>query len=466
MLGRKGTGKTALLKYIELRSDYSGIKCLYLKPDDIPLLEGISSAEETATIKRKAHHALVSAVSAKIGAELKGLLGKKDKRLFDKAIREDFRSPDAVQACLRGLSNFGSATTDIKFEKLVPKAQDSRAQSLTESLKANFKKSGKVFFLLLDDVDQVASLENQQHINRIWGFILAAQKLTEELPNFKTIICLRTEIWSLLERDRYGQRDQVDHVRRLIRRLDPSDGEIKDILQQRLYVVRNKENLPTNSRIMELFFKERSVILPTTDDSTRDWLDFIVKSSRGRPRDALQFLGLLAKKSRESGYDKITTTIVDSAAEQYSKERLDDLVREYAKDCSSVREIVNSFSCLDFQLSTDQMREHLISIPSRFGFSIRGRTIHRENLSDIFLLWRFLHEIGVWNPCIPDNREDRNFRHMLFDDHPNFIEESNWSNMQKTMWELHPAYRSYLLEQRKNDDARQGISLRSFFGKK
>jgi hypothetical protein len=228
LVGRKGTGKSALLKFIELKSKSCGVRCLYIKPDDIPLLEGISSAEETATIKRKAHEALVSAISVKVGTELRGLLGKKDKKLFDKAILDGSKSHDSIQACLRGLAKFGATITDVNFDKLVPKTTNSNVSALSDALKSNFTNTDKLFFLLLDDVDQVASLENQAHINRIWGFILAAQKLTEELPNFKTIICLRTEVWSILEGDKYGQRDQVDHVRRLIRRLDPSD-KVMDI---------------------------------------------------------------------------------------------------------------------------------------------------------------------------------------------------------------------------------------------
>jgi hypothetical protein len=104
LIGRKGTGKTALLKYLDLKSAQSGIRTLYMKPDDMPLIEGISDAEETATIKRRAYQSLVSAISIKVGSELRGLLGRKDKKLFDKAIEEGARSHDALQTCMYALS--------------------------------------------------------------------------------------------------------------------------------------------------------------------------------------------------------------------------------------------------------------------------------------------------------------------------------------------------------------------------
>jgi hypothetical protein len=38
--------------------------------------------------------------------------------------------------------------------------------------------------------------------------------------------------------------------------------------------------------------------------------------------------------------------------------------------------------------------------------------------------------------------------------------------MQKVAWEIHPAYRSYLIEKKLDDRARSGISLTSFFKNK
>lgn len=462
LLGRKGTGKTALLKFLELKSKASGIRCLYLKPDDIPLLDGIAEAQATATIKRRAYQALVSAVATNIGARLRGLLGRKDKKLFDKAIVEGARSHDAVQACLHALADFGSIVREINFHELVPSTEDVNTTSLRDSIKTNFQKSNKAFLLLIDDVDQVATITNQKQINRIWGFILAAQKLTEELPNFKTIICLRTEIWAILERDEHGQNDQVDHVRRLIRSLDPTEDEIKKIIHKRLEVVRDHVGLPQSGYLMEQVFEGSSVVLPTTDGATRSWTDFLATSSRGRPRDALQLLSILAEKSRKSHFDKISSKVVDAASVVYSKERVKDLAREYETDCAEVLEIVNSFAGLDFVISTETMREHLKALPSRFSISVRNKQIHPDSDSDTFNLWRFIYEMGLWNPRMPDNRMPRGFRHLNYDQQSSFVSKANWNQMQKVEWELHPAYRSHFDKLREDDKARWGISLKTF----
>jgi hypothetical protein len=463
LIGRKGTGKSALLKFIEFQAALSGVKALYLKPDNIPLLDGVGSATDTATIKRKAYEALLTSVCVKVGSEMRGMLHRKDKKLFDKAIIEGARSHDSVQACLHALVNVGSIVKGIDFTKLVPNTRDSSSLGLRQALEANFSKAERAFFLLIDDVDQVASLVDQDHVNRIWGLILAAQRLTEELTNFKTIISLRTEVWTLLVNDKHGQRDQVDHVRPLIRRLDPDEEQIKAIVERRIEVARNQLGLPKYESPLMTFFEDCTVKLPTSEEAKRSWPDFLAKSSRGRPRDALQLLGILAKESRESGYQKIVQAIVDTAANKYSSERINDLSQEYSNDCSVVREICNSFSSLDFVLPTDDLRKHLISLPSRFGIIIRGAQLHPESLKDVFILWNFIHEIGICNPRVPDKRQTRNFRHISYDSDPNFVGEANWNEMQKVAWEIHPAYRSYLLKKKKDDESRSGISLSSFF---
>ncbi|MFH1983199.1 MAG: ATP-binding protein [Pseudomonadota bacterium] len=465
LLGRKGTGKSALLKYIDLRASDSGVRALYLKPDDIPLLDSVAQATDTATIKRKAYEALVTALSVKVGTDLRGVLNRKDKKLFDKAIRDGARTHDAVQACLQTLASVGSVVKNIDFTKLVPDTNDASTNTLRGSLQANFARNERAFFLLLDDVDQVASLVNHDQVNRIWGLILAAQRLTEELPNFKTVISLRTEVWTVLSNDQHGQRDQVDHIRPLIRLLDPGESQIKAILERRLEVARNHLQLGGNEPNELIFFEDPSVLLPTSEGSKRSWPDFIAKSSRGRPRDALQLLGILAEESRNSGFLKITQSVVNRAAAKYSSQRIDDLTLEYAIDCPVVREICNTFSSLEFTIGTEALKDHLVSLPSRFSIRIRGTQIRPDSLEDVFTLWGFVHEMGICNPRVPDNRQEREFRHINHSDDPHFVSQANWNEMQKVVWEIHPAYRSYLIDKRKEDEARTGISLRKFFRK-
>jgi hypothetical protein len=453
---------------MSLRSDLSNVKVLYIKPDDMSGLENISNANDISSIKRKSYDALIESVALKIGTDLRGLLSRKDKKLFDKAITKGYKSPDIIQMMAHGLSNFGTAITNINIEKLLPITQQVPTPSLISSIRTNFQRNTeKTFFLLIDDIDQVASLMQEDQTNRVWGALLSIKKLCEEFSNIKCIVTLRTEVWLILCRDPKGQRDQVDHFRPLIRYLDPNDDHISEILKRRLTLVKNIIDPNDGSDPINFFFENINVTLPTTQDERRLWIDFLVKSSRSRPRDGIQFLSIIARKSRESGHTKITEDIVDVATIQYSKERSEDLSREFSLECLNVDEIIHSFSKIQFKLTTEELRDHLLTIPSICNISIRGKTIHPENEEDdLFCLWSFIHEIGLINPCIPDSRQPREFRHLRYDEDSLFIRKSNWNEMQKVYWEIHPAYRFYLIKLREDNNARSGVSISKLFRKK
>jgi hypothetical protein len=455
LLGRKGTGKTAILKIIDTQSPKIGARSLYLKPDDMPLLENVSSHTELSTLKRQAYNALVSAIACKIGSELKGNLGRKDKKLFDKAISEGHNKPDFIEVALKGLSSVGSLIAQVDFSKIVPEIQSKfTSKELQDAIASNNKLSDRLFYLLLDDIDQVASPNDPNQVNRIWAYLLAAKKLTESLPNFRTLITLRTEVWQMLSRDVHGQRDQVDHIRPSLKKIDPSDEQISKIIMRRLdYVKDELLNMPMNDSLT-LFFEYGKVTLPTSNNEQRFWLDYLSKTSRGRPRDGIQHLALLAKLSRESKATKICQSIVDKASYQYSNDKFDDAVREYALECPELGEIIQSFSAIDFTSETETVRTFLEKLPSHVTPSIRGRQILHNNEESLFLLWKFLHEINFINPRMPDERAEKGYRHITYDDRPDFVSKLNWNNMQQVQWEIHPSFRSFLLQLKQDNKAR------------
>ena len=177
-------------------------------------------------------------------------------------------------------------------------------------------------------------------------------------------------------------------------------------------------------------------------------------------------MGLLAKESRKENFDIIKEEIVEKAMNIYSQDRFEDLIREFASECPSLENVLKSYSKVQFRLETEDLKDHINSIPSICSVSIRSHILQSQNIDDSFLLWNFMHEIGFLNPCIPDNRKDRDFRHILYSEDMNFVSKNNWNEMQKVTWEIHPAFRSHLIKLRKDDEARSGISLSSFFKKK
>jgi hypothetical protein len=201
-----------------------------------------------------------------------------------------------------------------------------------------------------------------------------------------------------------------------------------------------------------VFFSSAKVILPTSKEE-RTWDSFILKSARERPRDAIQLIGRLIDKAKASGHQTIGSRDAEEAMKIYSRERIDDLTNEFGLDCPVIRTVVESFAGGDFEMTFEVLRKHLRTIGSRASVVLRGRTIQSED-DDAIRLLALLHESGFLNARVADKRKPRGFDHVLFLDEPTLVSLENWNRLQAMTWEIHPAFRTHLIQMRKAQEAR------------
>lgn len=314
---------------------------------------------------------------------------------------------------------------------------------LADSLNAHLVKSGRVNFLFFDDTDQVAASDDSEHLNRIWGLLLAVRRLAQESPNTKCIITLRSEIWSRLQRDPKGQRDQIDHFQPLVVDLRVKENLMHAIFDRRIERARQ---LVVGEYQASAFFQTPEVQLPRSHEF-RPWRTFIVKSSRDRPRDMIQLVGELAKTAKQSGRDRITSGDAEQAMHTYSLERARYLEAEVGNECAAFMDVLRTFSFLAHEIDFESLRQHLSTLPSRFGVVLRGSTLHPGEDSVIPLL-HLLYEVGFLNARVPDPTRTREFSHVTHADEPHLVSKERWNDLQAVRWEVHPAFRTFLLDAR------------------
>lgn len=117
-------------------------------------------------------------------------------------------------------------------------------------------------------------------------------------------------------------------------------------------------------------------------------------------------------------------------------------------------------------MNSDELSEHIKHIPSVFSLSIRGSIIHPGNNEDLIFLWSFLYEMGFINPCVPDSSKKKGYRHIEYKENPNFVSVVNLNAMRSSIWEIHPAYRSFLIKEVENEKNKSRIGLKEFFKSK
>lgn len=444
LVGNKGVGKTAILEWLFSAAKKKQIPSIFLRPDDLDLSK-IASVSDVASIKRGMYECFMDAVAAAIGQKLKGMLHGASAKLYQHSIAKGSRQEDWMGQLLVLLSKLSKPVANIDAKEL---ANDLSSHGLSKERLAQVVQTyllneKSLFLILIDDTDQVATLDDPQHLNRIWGLLLAVRKLTSTSPNIKCVVTLRTEVWMRLLRNERGQRDQIDHFRPLVMSLRAPESLIGSILKKRIALAAVEDGYNGNNPFMH-FFDDEWMTLPTSNEK-RTWDQFLLKSSRERPRDMIQLVNHLANAAKTRKASHIGSKDAEIAMESYSKERAEDLGIEMGFDCPAFLDVIRSFVDINFESSYEEVRQHLKTIPSRFSLVVCGRIIKPDSDEDALVLLSLLHESGFLNARIPDTRQPDKYRHIGFLDDPHLVQQSRWNELQATRWEVHPAFRTYLI---------------------
>jgi hypothetical protein len=443
LVGDKGIGKSALVEWVHKVAQARKLPSLLIRPDDI-VSKDIPSSSDLASLKRYYYNLLLRTVAAQVGRHLKGLLKGEAAKLYTEAQQAGLTDDDFVQKALALVSAVSLPVSKVNGVQLAKElAGVNSLNSLAGAINKQLLSQGTLFFLFIDDTDQLAAPDQPAHLNRLWGLILAMRRLVGECPAIRPIVTLRTGVWTRLTTESQGQRDQTDHVRGYVVSLKVDEGLVGSIVRRRLdLAAADLERKGVDP--YTIFFDDPYMTLPNSDER-RSWDSFITKSSRDRPRDAIQLLKNMIDCAQIRKSVQIGSAEAGLAMKVYSTERVDDIANEFSLDCRNIREIINTFSEVDFELDFETLRTHLRTVPSIGNTMVRAQTMHPDSDEDAITILALLHEAGFINPRFPDATKSRGFRHQLYRDDPNFVKFANWNGMQGASWEIHPAFRSHLM---------------------
>jgi len=444
LVGNKGAGKSALTEWLKKAAVESKTPCVLVRPDQL-VGTGVPTATDLATLKRFFYETLLRSVAIEIGSQINSYLPLTGSRatLYNEAVAGG-ASGDIVSKAVSLIGEFAEPVTKIDTKKLLSRISGRNSSAaLTSALNDHLlNKSEKLFLLLIDDTDQIAAPDDRQQLNKIWALILAVRRLAMECNAVRPIVTLRSSVWSRLMHENAGQRDQVDHIRPLTVQLRASDEVIVQIIERRMREAMKTVKVPALSAYAP-FFEGRDVLLPGSKQR-RLWSDFIAKSARERPRDALQLIKSMIEVAEDNTHPKIGDDDADRAMSIYSSERVDDVANEYSLDLPSVRELIDSFHSSNFEMGFEQLRDHLARSLGIAQMQLRGSTLQNRD-DHIIALLALLHEVGFVNARIVDKTKPKGFAHKNYSDDPKFVRYENWNNLQAAHWEIHPAFRSHLL---------------------
>ena len=119
LAGRKGSGKSAILRFLEWQMKQSGIPVLMLRPKDIDFIVRTDDDRSLGNLTRLAEKALFKAIGSQIGKNLDGFLIKQGEiDLYNLAKKEGFKTDDSINKLLKILAPLGKAASGIDFSEM------------------------------------------------------------------------------------------------------------------------------------------------------------------------------------------------------------------------------------------------------------------------------------------------------------------------------------------------------------
>lgn len=460
LVGKKGAGKTAFLDALSLFVLQNGIPVAKVLPSDLHLSK-LFESDSVATQINEAYNELIRVIALRMANDLKGLVTGTDQVLLEKAREEGVIKLDFVGRLAKILPRLAKPIiqTDIDISSMNVSISEG---ALRKAVMERLIKSGSLFYVLIDDTDQVTNPTKPDYLAGIWGVLLAARKLAQDSQRLRVLVTIREEVWRRLTRSSMGLRDQVDHFDQLVRRLSPSKKQVEAIVRKRFERAQLKLGGAASAYPWRPFFATDMARMPSSSEMSR-WIDIVVGRSRERPRDAIQLLSGLAKHAVQQGRTTIEQQDLDVEMPSFSARRVEYLVHESEAECPQIRKVVESLAKVpfdqgSFKISFQVIREFIKGLPNRFSISVYGNVIHADQDDDFLELLGLLFDLGVLNARISDIREPDGYRHIRPDESPQFVSRPYWNDLQATVWEVHPAFRDHLINVQAAESAGGGLA--------
>lgn len=440
LIGRKGSGKSALLSYTEQIHDEIGSKCISIDPTHL-LLPRTTAPEKDASIAELIafyYETILISIGIHIGKSKK--FTSYDDPTLNLAKESGHRSDDIIEKIAKYLTIIQFKTDWTPALKLPP-----RAKSTIEGIKRQIKTTSDLQ-ILIDDLDTAGNFNTADGLNRIYAIIIASRKLTNDVPNLKILLSLRYDLWYRMQKNTTGTYE-LDKLRSHLLHFVPNDEQISEILHSWLKYVRAKSDPTLHGDPFKHFFTG-DAMLPGKGEM-RTWANFITTYSRQRPRDGMQLISMLAKHAKIGNLNAIGSTGIPTVLTEYSTERTNDINNEFSFACPKLLDAIGAFEGKEWVLSYDETDKKISKSISN-GIALHGIPLKYSDMQSRISLWAFLYEIGFINPKTSSNEAMMGYKFIYHNENPNLVCSANLSHLKSLSWHVHPSYRDYLQSKSQN----------------
>ncbi|MDZ4785628.1 MAG: hypothetical protein SGJ02_06075 [bacterium] len=431
VIGRKGAGKSATCLILKNAFENEGMKVALLTPESLSQQKiqalKINSINKEELYLQAWKYVLLMKVTFEFIELFDNLKIPELHKLNDdlKAVRNFLKKQGEVEndfgSNLSGLFKIFSkvSVSFAGFEGAIESKKVESEIDLMDSLtkfEVKLKKllgyldSTKIV-ILIDKVDEVWN-DTEESKLMISGLLRATHILNETLPMTKIMVFLRSDIFDVLKFH------DIDKLNSLSERLAWSEGDLKQLIENRVKISTSIDSIEKNDKIWEQVF-DISV-------GSQDSFKYIMSRTLRRPRETIQFCNRALRIAQDRQHTKITEDDILTAEIQYSAEKLRDLASEYLVQYPYLDILFGLFQ--GFKQSLDKNEFELRYQEAKDRMERIHRTLQSLNVDGII---QILYNIGFLGAIVDS-------AYVFFYNLPNL------TLPQQKMYVVHPAFHSAL----------------------
>ncbi len=421
LVGHKGVGKSALIRYA-MHEDYmNGTLPILIKPDDV-----VAIAKSNVDFLQRVR-------DWKTGlAEVIGKKALEDFGIGENAALQMFTQPGGklLNIIHESISGFlAKAGVD-----LTP-AKEGIAKKFLE------KKKIRVY---IDDLDRGWAARKDE-INRISALLGAILDLCTEYPGIQFRVALRSDVYFL-----YRTSDEsTDKTEGSVVWFSWTNNEILALLVKRVETFFGRAAPDDLDKLPQVELAE--FLSPIMEDKFKGagiWANapihrILMTLIRRRPRDLVKLCSLAARHAHERWENKIYTEDLEGIFEEYSQGRSQDTFNEYKSELPDIQKLIEGMRPTSKEMkagqgwvyTTDSLNKKLANIAQQgaFKFSSGTRATTKE-------LAQFLYKINFL-VARKDIGTDGLIERKYFEENRYISSEFRDFGYD---WEIHPAFRKHL----------------------
>lgn len=438
--GRKGMGKSALLKRLAIRlSDANGSKDIVIETTGNELVGiGAFGGTDHAQLENHWKQVICKRICVEIGKRIDVALTDNTMSMVEAAEIEGFKGTNVVSALTERVggilqSLISSQGADDSSTAAASQILKKGVTNPIQSVRQFQELKDRTVWLLIDDID-AKYVDDEPNQHRVGAFFSAIRSLAHSVKGLRIRTSVRTDVWRNLRR----MEDQ-DKIRQYVIDIYWKDATLRSIFAKRIlsYLQREKFSPALNwdptihyDEIVEQVFDGK---FPWDNGLVEPFIPIKILAGN-RPR----WMGQLCKLAgSHAAPSRIRIRDVNHAMNEFGQEKISDILKEHSHQFSDLSKVIDVFRAGKreynrFQLITLLQKSYaeklLGAVPPVNGYPYR----EADQIAE------FLFQIDFVSSHHPGKSDFISYQN----DPDAFRSHENHQN--KLLWTVNASYRNFL----------------------